>query len=71
MAQNYDAQHRQPPILVNEELKFFTDKLLNEVNGVQAGSPLRVNYEDSNIEMYKTLKIQQDLDIGEVLAKDN
>ena len=41
------------------------------MNGVQAGSPLRVDYKDSAVDMYKTLKIGADMDIGEVLAHDN
>ena len=57
--------------MVEQEINFFADKLFNEVNGVQAGSPLRVDYKDSAVDMYKTLKIGADMDIGEVLAHDN
>ena len=40
---------------------------MNEGNG---GSPFRADYTDSKVHMYKDLKVQQDLDIGEILAKD-
>lgn len=66
-----EAVYRQPPVDVGTELQGYSDKLINKVNEGNGGSPFRADYKDSKVLMYKELKVQGDIDIGEILAKDN
>ena len=53
-----DHEKRKPPAQVEKDADHYSNKLLDEVTAVNVGSPLQVNYQDSPITMYNTLKIQ-------------
>ena len=56
---------------MRKEGEFYVDKIIDEVNNIKVGSPFRVSYADSPVDMYKSMKLKIDMDIKEVIEVEN
>ena len=66
-----DPALRQPVIEVDKEKEEYVSTLVNDASKVKAGSPLKLDYNDSTVLMYKTLKNVPDMNVNDVMERDH
>ena len=53
--------------MINQPREVYTGKLLSELTQLQNGSPIRADYKDCGIEMYRNMNVKEDLPLKDVI----